>query len=281
MRWRLVVSALLCAGCMAAGTETGRPSVVAEGVPADSEEIGVASVLDGDSLIGTGPSDRIEVRLAGMNAPERDECLGTEARRALEDLAGDSLFIQLRGTDQFGRTLAQAWTADGVWVNAAMIEGGLAVTLSGTGDAVTGREVDALVEAQRSAEDAQRGLWAPTACGADGPRPSVTIEITAPDPPGPDDEALDDEYVTITNEGPAPVDLSGWTLRDESTANRLVFPRGSTIASGASIRVTTGCGGEAAIVAWCAERSVWNNAGDTAFLLDRYGRIIATDRYRP
>ena len=144
-----------------------------------------------------------------------------------------------------------------------------------------GISLDALIEAQDSAVEAGIGVWDPGACGARGPRPAVELDLTSPNPAGPDDDVLDQEYVTIINEEPEPLDLSGWTLRDESTANRLVFPPGSVIEAGRSVRVVTGCTGGPDVFAWCAERSIWSNGGDSGYLLDDAGRIVATDRYRP
>ncbi len=53
-----------------------------------------------------------------------------------------------------------------------------------------------------------------------GPLAAVAIIDIEPNPPGNDEEHLDAERVTIQNNGTMPVELSGWTLRDESTANR-------------------------------------------------------------
>ena len=125
------------------------------------------------------------------------------------------------------------------------------------------------------------GLWAETACRATTPRPAVAVAITSPNPPGPDDEALDSEFVTVTNRGDIDLELDGWILRDESTTNRYRFPPGAQLRAGESVDIITGCEATDGALAWCSERSVWSNGGDSAFLLDSFGRIVATDRYRP
>jgi hypothetical protein len=50
---------------------------------------------------------------------------------------------------------------------------------------------------------------------------------------------------------------------------------------GATVRVFTGCGSDsAASLYWCNTGSaVWNNSGDTAFLLDPAGNVVYTLAY--
>ena len=113
-----------------------------------------------------------------------------------------------------------------------------------------------------------------------GPLAAVAIIDIEPNPPGNDEEHLDAERVTIQNNGTTPVELSGWTLRDESTANRFRFGDGVLLDPGSSLDVVTGCTSGVGVVAWCSDRPVWNNGGDTAILLDRDGRIVDLLRYR-
>ena len=276
-----LVIALLATGCVATGPSPSPPPVLPPGNAETSVELEVVAVIDGDSLMATDGSGDIEIRLGGINAPERDECLGPQARDALIVLVDRGLHATLGGLDQYGRTLAQISTPDGEWINAALVAAGLAVTVSGPGAAATDAERDALFEAQHTAMVEGRGLWGALACGATEPPPAVVLAVDSPDPPGPDQATLDQEYVTITNAGTDPLDLSGWTLRDESTANRFVFPPGSVVAAGTSVRVVSGCNPGAGVIAWCAPQPVWNNDGDSAFLLDGFGRIVATDTHRP
>ena len=78
--------------------------------------------------------------------------------------------------------------------------------------------------------------------------------------------------------GDADANLTGWSLRDESTRHRYEFPD-VNVAPGQLVRVRTGCGtdevGSGQIeLFWCdPEPPVWNNGGDTAFLLDFNGSI--------
>jgi hypothetical protein len=68
--------------------------------------------------------------------------------------------------------------------------------------------------------------------------------------------------------------LVGGVLKDETASHRFNFPSGFTLDGGAEVRVFTGCGTDSGTeLFWCNGRAVWNNDGDTAFLLDANGNI--------
>ena len=70
-------------------------------------------------------------------------------------------------------------------------------------------------------------------------------------------------------------DISGWTVRDESSAHRCRFADGTEAVAGETRRVTS------ADPCWEPGRSpVWNNGGDLVLLLDENGRVVANARYR-
>jgi hypothetical protein len=64
-------------------------------------------------------------------------------------------------------------------------------------------------------------------------------------------------------------------VRDESASHRFTFPDGFGLAGGATVRIHTGCGPDTATdLHWCISGSaVWNNDGDTAFLVDPAGNV--------
>ncbi|MDX6683048.1 MAG: competence protein ComEC [Solirubrobacteraceae bacterium] len=89
---------------------------------------------------------------------------------------------------------------------------------------------------------------------------------------------LKGEVVEIANAGTAPLDLGGWRLRDESTGKPYVFPAGTVVDPGASVRVRSGPGAAspaAGELAWKTAR-VWNDSGDTARLEDPTGQLVAS-----
>jgi endonuclease YncB( thermonuclease family) len=227
----------------------------------------VIEVFDGDSFAIEGD----EVRLLGINAPERDECFADQARERLAGLVeGPTLSITGSGErDQFGRLLVYA-TVDGLDVNETMLDDGMAIVVQSDHD--RNRQY---VGAAADAASRGVGLWSVSACGpATGA--AVAIGAIEHDPPGPDGDVLDGEYVEIVNEGDRPIDLNGWVLRDESSSNRLIL---STVL-GDRLIVRTGCGrDDASTVHWCSDLPVWSNGGDTVLLLEANGNVAAWKTY--
>lgn len=242
-------------------------------LPPGTRSIRVVAVLDGDSLEAEVDATLEEVRILGINAPERDECWGDEARAAVGELLRDAADVSFlpAGRDQYGRLLADLW-ADGTPVGLSMVERGAALVLS-TGAASLEEHLTAEEAAYRSG----LGLWAPNACGpSQGAR--IAIIRVRFDAPGPDDEYPNGEWVVVGNSGPA-ADLTGWVLRDESSAHRYIFPEGFVLGSGAEVTVYSGCGANGAEELFWCEGAVWTNSGDMALLLDSHGNVV--DRARP
>lgn len=255
------VAVLAITSC--ASSETEPETTVAPG----GDLVSVEFVADGDTFRTT---DGATIRLDGINAPESDECFHTEAAEALAGLIEDAVVeISATGTDQFGRTLAQVY-ARGKWVNLHMVDGGLALATTPE----DGETTD-LVSAESRAFAGRSGLWAATACGAVTPLPAVVFDREAGEanPPGRDEEALSAETVVVVNLGDSDVDLSGWSIRDESSRHRYWFRDGTVLASGAALTVASADAG------WDPGSSpVWNNGGDIALLIDTFGRVV--DRFR-
>jgi endonuclease YncB( thermonuclease family) len=238
------------------------------------------AVRDGDtfSLTVGGVVERI--RLIGIDAPEVGECQADRSTAALEALllgATDIVLVADRtDRDRYGRLLRYV-EADGVSVNEALVRSGLALSRPYPPD--TARQ-DPLDRAQAAAEREQLGLWNPGACGTPSTA-SLAITAIEADPPGDDTQALTQEYVEITNTGSQSVDLTGWGVKDNSASHRYLFPAGFVLTPGAAVRLRTGCGVDGtADLYWCESGSaVWNNAGDTVFVLDPNGNIVATRSY--
>ncbi|MEA2011153.1 MAG: lamin tail domain-containing protein [Actinomycetota bacterium] len=271
MSHRLVaVFVVVALGVVACGG-TDEPTTEPEGTSAR-----FVYAFDGDSMEVDVGGRAEEVRLLGINAPEGDECFGDEAREALIDLVADRSLVLVTDaaddTDRYGRLLRYV-LVDGEIVNGRMLAEGYAVTLQGDH-----RYNDEFVEIGNLAADAALGMWAPDACGPVPPAGATIIDVEH-DPPGPDDDRLNEEYVAIANKGTKPLDLAGWTLRDESSQNRYVFS-GLSLGPGTSVTVRTGCGEDNdGTLYWCSERSIWSNGGDTAILQDRHGNVAVRWTY--
>lgn len=96
------------------------------------------------------------------------------------------------------------------------------------------------------------------------------------DADGDDVQNLNDEWVVVANKGESRIDLTGWRLKDESSSHRYDFPDGFTLGGHDQVRIRSGCGADGdGDLYWCASGSaIWNNDGDTAFLLDPAGNIV-------
>ena len=98
-----------------------------------------------------------------------------------------------------------------------------------------------------------------------------------------DTDSADDEFVEIVNKSGAPLDMSGWSLRDRSEERHL-FPTGTVLPSGCAIVVFGGgsldnLGGSAIFQTVSSIRLGLNNAGDTVSVYDSQGELVASVNY--
>lgn len=262
---------LLIVMCAAACSPSSNPQSADGPAPVpDGTRATVTYVFDGDSIEVEINGRKEEIRLIGVNAPEGDECFGERARGALIAYLDGRDAALVDGSDsdkdQYGRLLRYVYVG-GENINGRLLADGNAAALQGDH-----RYNEAFIEIGNLAADAGHGMWAADACGPPPP-PGMSIVEVQYNPPGPDNEHLNDEYITIANDGQAIIALTGWTLRDESSQNRFVFGAAS-LAPGRSLTVKTGCGTDQPdTLHWCADRSVWSNTGDTVMLQDEYGNI--------
>lgn len=281
----VLVVVLVAAGCGALGLDetidggsgaaddpSGQRGDTADGgaVPA-GDRAEVVRLSDGDSGWFEIDGREVEVRLLDYNAPERFEgdggpesCNGAAAQTALAELLAGASTVEVVGTetDRFGRLLADLLVDGESAVDRLVGEGwGLAI-----GDDRAGRE------RMWAAADAGRGLWG-DGCGvaaADG----LVVESVEPDPPGRDEEDLNGEVVVLRNDGPDPVDLTGWDIRDDSSSNR--FDLGGVLGPGDRLEIRTGSGSSGGGQWFLGSRSpVWSNRGDTVLVIDPDG-VVAT-----
>jgi micrococcal nuclease len=87
----------------------------------------VVRIIDGDGLIIIG-SDEIEIniRLAGIDAPEINQPFGIESKESLEALIGNRLItMDDPKKGKYGRYIANVFVEE-VWINREMVEKGYA-----------------------------------------------------------------------------------------------------------------------------------------------------------
>lgn len=282
----LVAVALVGACASSDGSRSATPSSVPAGTSGVGPvprgvEAGVVEVTDGDTLVVEVGGREERVRLIGINTPERGECFADEATAALAGLVEGGevrLVVDQSDRDDYGRLLRDVYVGD-TFVNEDLVRDGFALANRYEPDVAHAGELEA---AQAEAEAAGRGLWAPDACGRpDAAAAVVVVEEIEADPPGDDTLDPNAEYVVVRNTGDGAVDLTGWGIKDESASHRFAFPDGFSLAAGAAVTVHTGCGADTGTdLFWCNEGSaVWNNDGDTAFLLDPSGNVVDTRTY--
>jgi micrococcal nuclease len=145
LRVRLLTLVVALAGCAA---------------PADAQR--VRQVIDGDTITVSGVG---VVRLLGVDAPEKtggyreSEPFGDAAAKYLRTLLdGQTVRLEYDGPlkDQFNRTLAYVYLADGRLANLEIIRAGYAETYR----RFEYRRKRDFYDAEREAQTAKRGMWA-------------------------------------------------------------------------------------------------------------------------
>lgn len=150
---------------------------------ASTEAFLVRSITDGDTL---GLADGRRVRLAQVDAPETDECFGTQSTAALSAMAAGKTVTLRRpssgpATDTYGRTLADVYVGDRS-VNEALVRDGAAEWY----DRFAGEDPNLARRLQAAENEARitgRGLWSQCAASsATAPTPAPAPATTTPPP---------------------------------------------------------------------------------------------------
>lgn len=82
------------------------------------------------------------------------------------------------------------------------------------------------------------------------------------------------EFVILENQGKRPIDMNGWQLCDSQKNHCFEFA-GFELAGESQVAIWTGKGENSAeALYWMSSRPIWNNEGDTAYLIDAKGRLI-------
>ena len=136
------------------------PPAAAEALRSEGP-VAVAEVLAGDLL---RLSDGRAVRLAGIRVPAAEHAgaqpIAQRARAELIRLLDGQTFrlaLAEAAYDRYGRLVAHLERSDGLWLQGALLEQGLAQVQTRPGEAARAAEMLALEQAARAAG---RGLWA-------------------------------------------------------------------------------------------------------------------------
>ena len=265
----------------------------------------VVKVADGDTILFRADgSDLVQrVRLMGINTPEvrgfegqnfeRDQCGGPQASALLASVLPPGTRVQLRSllpTEISGdrlRRFAFAFnpaTGDfDIDPQAIVARAGLAMWFTVGDDPALSFTYRALIE---QAQLEGIGIWNPRYCGPiEQPDAQLSLIVNW-DAPGNDAANLNGESIIVRNIGAAPVDLSGWFVRDSSLESWFTMPAGQLIEPGDYRVVFVGAGvNESRSMFMNAPRPLFINAtaspllGDGAYLLDRSTAMRAYFQY--
>lgn len=153
----VAVATLTASGCDLHRTAAPRPA----------GEAVVEKIVDGDTLDVDLSGKTERVRLLGIDTPETvDEnrpvqCYGREASAYLSQLLPKGSVVRLErdteARDRFGRLLVYLYRVDdGLFVNAALLEGGFATTLSIAPNTMRAHDFEVIrLQSQRE----KRGMW--------------------------------------------------------------------------------------------------------------------------
>lgn len=87
---------------------------------------------------------------------------------------------------------------------------------------------------------------------------------------------LDNEAVTIENNGNVNINMSGWELTESNGNKTFIFPSGFILEKGAAVQIMSGknaAGNGKTTLLWSTDE-IWAS-GDTCCLYDNLGRIVS------
>lgn len=113
----------------------------------------VVGIADGDTLTVLQDRKQVKVRLANIDAPEKEQAFGSRSRQSLSDLCfGRHAELDVQTVDRYGRTVAVV-SCDGVNANAAQVKRGMAWVYSKYNKDPTLKLLEGWARLQRE------GLW--------------------------------------------------------------------------------------------------------------------------
>ncbi len=244
----------------------------------ETEEIIVSKVIDGDTVkLSNGDI----VRLIGINTPEFGRPCYTEAKNKLTELvSGKQVILEqdVNDKDQYGRLLRYIYVED-LFVNLEMVRLGLAHKYNYGSNTKYSIQFE---QAENEAKQIEGCLWKSEEIDYIQDR---CIEITNFhfDADGNDNYNLNDEYVIFKNSCSYSINLSGWTIKDETSSHLYTLPS-FIFRAESSFTLYTGIGTDTnSSLYWGRTAgnyaSIWNNKGDTLFLRDSTGNLVLSQTY--
>ena len=125
-------------------------------VQAETFSAKVIAVMDGDTVMVLRGGQKLKVRMANIDAPEKDQTFGRQSRDSLLEMVGKKqVQIDSQAVDQYGRIVGLI-SVDGRNVNQEQVKRGMAWEYSHYHSDKT------YIGLQSDAQQARRGLWTQT-----------------------------------------------------------------------------------------------------------------------
>ena len=117
------------------------------------ENLKISKVVDGDTVYAEHNGTLYKIRLTEIDAPERDQLMGSESTAYLSNLLADGLIdAELEGKDAYGRDLGRIYD-NGKDINRLMVSSGMAWVYD---DYVTDKS---FYDDQQIAQNKALGVW--------------------------------------------------------------------------------------------------------------------------
>ncbi len=135
-----------------------------------------------------------------------------------------------------------------------------------------------LNEAENKAKENELGIWK-----ASDYKDCFVISDFNYDAEGNDNYNLNDEYINFGNICSYSIDMTGWTVKDETASHIYTFPS-FVFQAKATLTLYTGTGENTNSALYWGRKSgnyaaIWNNDGDTLFLRDKGGKLVLSYSY--
>lgn len=122
-------------------------------VAAEEFNARVIAVLDGDTLLVLHDGAKVKVRMANIDAPEKDQAFGMQARQSLADMVlRKQVSINSQAVDQYGRVVGLV-SQGGRNINEEQVKRGMAWEYSHF------HSDKGYLSLQKNAQQERRGLW--------------------------------------------------------------------------------------------------------------------------
>jgi micrococcal nuclease len=257
------------------GSWTTPDCVVVKVNPPKEPEITVIEVRDGDTIV---LSNGEEIRLIGINTPERGQPFYEEATTRLKELIENKKVILEKDQEEediHGRLLRYVFF-NNENINVKMVEEGLAKVWIIPPNTKYENE---LRNAWERCLEREVNLCKPTEDKCDSR--CIGIQYFHWDAAGDDRYNLNDEYVTFINNCSYSCDLTSWRIEDEAR-HWYNFPT-FLLGSGEIVTLHTGFGTNTKRdLYWNSYKPIWNNTYpcDTLYLWNNEGELILDYSYR-